>query len=69
VNKVTLARLHSVYIGLTPAERWHLKVIFEARLGPLNATVCERLIDLGLVRRDGDTFAATEGGRYVASLY
>ena len=45
----------------------HLKLIIEGRLTGLTVTVCERLIELGLVRRDGNLYIATEVGRDVAS--
>jgi len=69
VDDATLARLHSVYDGLSLVQRHHLKVIVESKAEVLSVTLCRTLADLGLVRSDGDSFSATEDGRYVASLY
>ena len=62
-------RRRSLYLLLTRSHRHHLKLIIEGRLTGLSAPVCERLVDLGLVRRDGKALVATEDGQYVASLY
>ena len=64
----TLARLRSIYQGLTPAQRAQLQGIVECQHQLLNASVCESLVDLGLARLEGNRFIATEDGRYVASL-
>ena len=64
-----MARLRSVYVGLTYAQRDHLKVIVESRPEVLSVTLCGFLVDLGLARVDGESFTATEDGRYIASLY
>ena len=64
-----MARLRSVYVGLTYAQRDHLKVIVESRPEVLSGvTLCRFLVDLGLARVDGESFTATEDGRYVASI-
>ena len=47
-------------------ERHHLKLIIEGRLAGLTPEVCERLVSLGLVRRDGDSYIATDDGRELA---
>ena len=65
----TLTRLRSVYDSLTPTQRHHLKVIVESKAEVLSVTLCRTLVELGLVRPDGDSFSATEDGRYVASLF
>jgi len=63
------ARLRYVYDGLTIEQRHHLKVIVESRPEVLSVTLCGFLVDLGLARVDGESFTATEDGRYVASLF
>ena len=68
MDTTTLARLRDVFMGLTLAQRHNLKAVVEAKPQQLSTPVCESLIDLGLVRRDGDALIATEDGRYVASL-
>ena len=69
VDDATLARLHSVYDGLSLDQRHHLKVIVESRPEVLSVTLCGFLVDLGLARVDGESFTATDDGRYVASLF
>ena len=69
VDDATLARLHSVYDGLSLDQRHHLKVIVESKPEVLSVTCCRSLLGLGLVRPDGDSFSATEDGRYIASLF
>ena len=69
VDIATMARLRSMYVGLTYAQRDHLKVIVESRPEVLSVTLCGFLVDLGLARVDGESFTATEDGRYVASLF
>jgi hypothetical protein len=58
-----------MYVGMTYAQRHHLKVIVESKPEVLSVTLCATLVDLGLVRVDGKSFTATEDGRYVASLF
>ena len=69
VDIATMARLRSVYVGLTYAQRDHLKVIVEDKAEVLSVTLCKTLAVLSLVRQVGGNFIATEDGRYVASLY
>ena len=52
--------------SLKRSERHHLKLILEGRSVGLTPAVCERLVALGLVRRDGDSYVATEDGRELA---
>ena len=68
MDNETLARLRSVYQGLTLGQRHYLKVIVESSPEVLGLDLCETLVDLGLVRPDGESLTATEEGRYVASL-
>ena len=68
MDNETLARLRSVYQGLTLGQRHYLKVIVESSPEVLGLDLCETLVDLGLVRPDGEWLTATEEGRYVASL-
>ena len=68
MDNATLARLRSVHQGLTLGQRHYLKVIVESSPEVLGRDLCETLVDLGLVRRDGESFIATEAGRYVATL-
>jgi hypothetical protein len=51
-----------MYGGLTYAQRHHLKVIVESKPEVLSVTLCGTLVDLGLVRPDGERFSATEEG-------
>jgi len=69
VDDATLARLHSVYDGLSLVQRHHLKVIVESKAEVLSVTLCRTLVELGLVRPDGESFIATEDGRYIANLF
>ena len=69
MDNATMARLRSVYDGLSLVQRHHLKVIVESKAEVLSVTLCRTLVDLGLVLPDGDSFSATEDGRYVASLF
>ena len=64
-----MTRLRSVYNGLSLVQRHHLIVIVESRPEVLSVTLCRTLVELGLVRPDGDSFSATEDGHYVASLF
>ena len=66
---VDLARLRSLHLGLTLAQRYQLKIIMEGRSAGLISSVCDSLVDCGLVRRYGNTFIATEDGLYVALLH
>ena len=52
--------------SLKRRERHHLKLIIAGTLAGLTPLVCERLVALGLVRRDGDSFSATVDGRELA---
>ncbi len=69
MDNATLTRLRSVYDSLSPVQRHHLKVIVESKAEVLSVTLCRTLVELGLVRPDGESFTATEDGHYVASLY
>ena len=69
MDLATLARLRNMYLGLTLAQRHHLQVIVKAESEQLSAPICEDLIELGLVRRNGNALTATEDGRFVASLF
>ena len=69
VDDATLARLHSVYDGLSLVQRHHLKVIVEDKAEVLSVTLCKTLVVLSLVRQVGGTFIATEDGCHVAGLY
>ena len=69
MDDANAARLRYVYDGLTIEQRHHLKVIVEDKAEVLSVTLCRTLVDLGLVRPDGETFSATEDGHYVASLF
>ena len=69
MDDATLTRLRSVYDNLSLVQRHHLKVIVESKAEVLSVTLCRTLVDLGLVRPDGETFSATEDGHYVASLF
>ena len=67
-----LARLRSIYQGLTLSQRAQLMAIVQCDHQQLTAPVCESLVALELVRLDGDKYwnkyIATEDGRYLASL-
>jgi len=69
MDKETNVRLHDVYLCLTVAQRTNLKAIVEGRHSGLIEPVCEGLVDVGLVRRSGVNFVATEAGRYVVTLF
>jgi hypothetical protein len=64
----TLARNRTIYQGLTPAQLAQLAAIVEHDDQPLFRPICETLVDVGLIRRDGDRYVPTEDGRYIASL-
>jgi hypothetical protein len=63
MDKETLAYLRTAGLVLTLAQRPHLKTFVDSRLEPLDASICERLFDLGLVRRSGDALIATDAER------
>ena len=69
MDSATVARLRSVYNGLSLDQRHHLKVIVEDKAEVLSVTLCRTLVVLGLVRPDGESFIASDDGRYVATLY
>ena len=69
MDDASLARLRHLSEGLTLEQRHHLKVIVETNAEVLSVTLCRTLVELGLVRPDGDSFSATEDGHYVASLF
>ena len=69
MDNATMAKLRSVYNGLSLVQRHHLKVIVEDKAEVLSVTLCRTLVDLGLVRPDGESFIATEDGRYIANLF
>ena len=69
MDKAASARLHDVHLCLTIAQRANLKAIVEGRHSGLIEPVCESLIDVGLLRRSGDKFVATDSGCYVAMLF
>ncbi len=52
--------------SLKRRERHHLKLIIDGRFLGLTSAVCERLVALGLVRQDGDSYSATDDGRELA---
>jgi len=56
-------------VGLTHARRWCLKAIVEGRTTFLVEPACQSLVDVGLLRRTGNTFVATYAGCYVATLF
>ena len=67
-----LARLRGIYQSLSLAQRTQLRAIAQCGNQPVNAPVCQSLIDLELIRLDAheywNKYVATEDGRYVASL-
>ena len=69
MDKTTSARLRDLCSCLTIAQRANLKAIVEGRHSGLIEPVCEGLVDVGLVRRSGVNFVATEAGRYVVTLF
>jgi hypothetical protein len=60
------ARLSALRAGLKRPERHHLQMIVRNQCVGLTAAVCERLISVGLVRRQGDSYLLTDDGREVA---
>jgi hypothetical protein len=69
MDKATSARLNDAYSCLTIAQRANLKAVVEGRHSGLIEPVCESLIDVGLLRRSGNKFVATDAGRYVVTLF
>ena len=69
MDKGIAANLQSAYIGLTITQRWCLKAIVEGRPFGLIEPVCEGLVDLGLLRKSGNQFLATDAGCYIATLF
>jgi hypothetical protein len=69
MDTATKARLRDVYLCLTIAQRANLKAVVEGRHSGLIEPVCESLVDVGLLRRSGDKFVATDAGSYVVTLY
>ena len=69
MDKATSARLHDVRLCLTIAQRANLKAIVEGRQARLIEPVCESLVDVGLLRRSGDRFVATDAGLFVVTLF
>jgi hypothetical protein len=68
VKITTLARLRGIYHVLTVEQRRQLTAIVQCQRQQINAQICESLVNLDLARVEGNTFIATEDGRYVASL-
>ena len=69
MDKTTSARLRDVCSCLTLAQRANLQAIVEGRHSGLIEPVCESLVAIGLLRRSGDKFVATDTGLYVVSLF
>ena len=69
MDKAVSARLHDMHLRLTIAQRANLKAVVEGRHSGLIEPVCESLIDVGLLRRSGNKFVATDAGRYVVTLF
>jgi len=69
MDKTTSAHLRDLCSCLTIAQRSNLKAIVEGRHSGLIEPVCESLVDVGLLRRAGDQFVATDTGLYVVSLF
>ena len=69
MDKATNACLQEKYRGLTIAQRENLKAIVEGRQARLIEPVCESLVDVGLLRRSGDRFVATDAGLFVVTLF
>jgi len=68
VNMSMVATLHSVYFCLTLEQRRQLKSIIDGRTDPRNESTVATLILLGLVKRHGGAYVATESGCYVGRL-
>ena len=69
MGKAASTRLHDVHLCLTIAQRSNLKAIVEGRHSELIEPVCESLVDVGLLRRSGDRFVATDAGLFVVTLF
>ena len=69
MDKAIAADLHSAYIGLTVTQRWCLKAIVEGRPFGIIEPACDSLVDIGLLRRSGNQFVATDAGCYIATLF
>ena len=69
MDKAASARLHDVHLRLTIAQRANLKAVVDGRHSGLTEPVCESLVDVGLLRRSGDKFVATDSGCYVVTLF
>ena len=69
MDKTTVVGLKRRCVGLTHAQRWCLKAIVEGRTTFLVEPACQSLVDVGLLRRAGNTFVATDAGCYVATLF
>jgi hypothetical protein len=69
VKIMNLARLRSIYLGMTLMQRQQLKVIVGGVSHSLNTRLTEDLIGLGLVLWEEDEIVATEDAHYVASLF
>ena len=69
MDKAVSARLHDMHLRLTIAQRANLKAVVEGRHSGLIEPVCESLVDVGLLRRSGNKFVATDAGRYVVTLF
>ena len=68
VDISTLARLRSIYQGLTSAQHAQLMAIARCDNQQLSMPLCESLVALGLIRLAGNKYFMTEDGRYSASL-
>ena len=68
VDISTLARLRSIYQGLTSAQHAQLMAIAQCDNHQLSMPLCESLVALGLIRLDGNKYFMTEDGRYIVSL-
>ena len=69
MDKAASARLHDMHLRLTIAQRANLKAVVEGRHSGLIEPVCESLVDVGLLRRSGNKFVATDNGCYVVTLF
>jgi hypothetical protein len=69
MDEVATTGLQSLSVGLTLAQRRNLQAIVEGRSEGLIAPVCESLVDVGLVRRSGDKFVATNAGCYIVRWF
>jgi hypothetical protein len=69
MDKAAISGFHDAYLGLTIAQRRCLKAIIEAQNSALIEPVCQSLVDVGLVRRTGNKFVASDAGRFVVTLF